>query len=194
MGKRSGKGRAGKGFRNAVSLAGITFVVSLLFAGPVNAAISRVEFLLAILILVGVIVIAVVADVLGVAATAADEAPFHAMASDRVMGAKEAVMIVRNGAHVNSICSDVIGDVCGTISGAVGAALVLDLRVVFPNIPLSVTSVLVLGTIAAVTVGAKAWTKGFAVHNAKTIVGFTGRVFAAFKKITSKRPRRDPST
>lgn len=184
---RTGRTTKQKSFKNAVFLASVTFIVSLLLAGPAQTTMGEVQIAIAVAILAIVIAISVLADILGVAATAAEETPFHAMASDRVPGAKESVMIVRQSAQVNSIFSDVIGDVCGTISGALGAALALDLMAVFPRIPSSVVSVVTLGIVASVTVGAKASTKGFAVRNAKNIVRTAGKLLFVLKRITPKK-------
>ena len=77
------------------------------------------------------------------------------MASHRVPGAKEAVYLVRNADRVNSLF-DVIGDVAGTVNGALGAAVVFQLNELLPQIPLYALSLLVLGVIASLTVGSKA--------------------------------------
>ena len=61
-------------------------------------------------------------DIIGVAVTAAREEPFHAMAVDRVSGAQQAIRLVRHADKVATFTNDMIGDVAGTLSGAVAAA------------------------------------------------------------------------
>ena len=62
---------------------------------------------------------------LGVAVAASALEPFVAMASKRVKGSREAISLVKNAEKVSSFASDVVGDICGILSGAVGAALVI---------------------------------------------------------------------
>ena len=42
-------------------------------------------------------------------------------------GAKEAVLLAKNADKVASFCNDVLGDISGTFSGAIGAAIVVRL-------------------------------------------------------------------
>lgn len=177
------------GFRNALSIGGLTFVVSLFFSGPAQHTLQKVDILFGITILAGILGVALVADILAVAAAAAEEAPFHAMASHRIGGAREAVYIVRRKERVNSLFADVIGDICGTVSGAIAAPIILELHAIFPTVPISILSMLVIGLIASVTVGGKAWTKGFALRNATAIVGTVGKGWYWIKRLMPRRPR-----
>jgi len=193
---KSNNGKTRSALRNAISLGALAFVVSLVFSGPADSILSTVDFATGFAILAAIIGFAVLADLLAVAVAATDEAPFHAMASDRIPGAKEAVALVRNGARVNSICGDVIGDICGTVSGAIGAAIVLDLRAMLPSVPSAILNMLVIGIIAAATVGAKAFFKNFAIANASRIVGTAAKIWYVLKRLAlRRRPRgRGPST
>lgn len=191
---KSNNGKNRSALRNAISLGSLAFVVSLFFSGSAETVLGTVNIATGFIILASIIGVAVVADVLAVAVAAAEEAPFHAMASDRVAGAKEAVGLVRNGARVNSICADVIGDICGTVSGAIGAAIVLDLRSIYPAVPSAILSMLVIGMIAAVTVGSKAFTKGFAIAHANYIVGKAARTWYVIKRLAPLRRRRRGSS
>ena len=69
-------------------------------------------FVVLIIVLIGIFF-----DILGIASTAADENPFHAMAAKKVYGAKLFYQIVRNADRFASFCNDVIGDISGIISG-----------------------------------------------------------------------------
>ena len=64
---------------------------------------------------------------MGVAATSSEEKTFHSMASRRVPGAKEAIWLLKNAEKVASLCNDVVGDICGVISGATGATISVQL-------------------------------------------------------------------
>ena len=67
-------------------------------------------------------------DIIGVAVTAADPRPFHSMAAHKEPGAKEALMLLRNAGRVSSVCNDVVGDICGIVSGTTTAVIVVRLQ------------------------------------------------------------------
>ena len=64
-------------------------------------------------------------DIIGIAATAAEEVPFHSMASKKQDGAKWAIILIRNADRVSSFCNDIIGDICGVLSGAVSTYIII---------------------------------------------------------------------
>jgi hypothetical protein len=67
-------------------------------------------------------------DIIGVAVTAADERPFHSMAAHKEKGAAEALYLLHNASHVSSFCNDVVGDICGIVSGTTAAVIVSRLQ------------------------------------------------------------------
>jgi len=117
-------------------------------------------------------------DMVGVAAAAARETPFHAMASKRVFGAKRAIQIVRNAERVSSICSDVVGDIAGVLSGAGALAVAVQMDYAFHIVGWTDEFVLIALTalITSLTVGAKAYGKTVAIHAPTPIILFAGRV------------------
>src|SRR5690625_2160831 len=116
----------------------------------------------------------------GIASTSATEAPFHAMAAEKVPGAKEAVAIIRNAEKFASFCNDVIGDISGIVSGTASALVVLQIANIFgesSGSPLEITlSVLMTSIVAALTVGGKALGKYVAINSSTDIIHFAGRV------------------
>jgi hypothetical protein len=100
--------------------------------------------------------------------TAAEEAPFHAMASRKVYGAKQAIRLIRNADKVSNVCNDVIGDICGIISGAAGAYIIF--RLIGDSAKVSATELIVTGMITALTVGGKALGKIMALQNSNYII------------------------
>ena len=108
------------------------------------------------LILVLFIVLGIVFDIIGVAVTAADPKPFHSMAAHREKGgAKEALSLLRNADRVSSVCNDVVGDICGIVSGATGAVIVARLQsgLNFQSVWISVG---VTALVSGLTIGGKA--------------------------------------
>ena len=71
-----------------------------------------------------IIIINIATDTIGTAVTAADIIPFNAMASRKIAGSKLAIKMIKNADKVSNIFNDVIGDMCGIISGA-GAAFII---------------------------------------------------------------------
>lgn len=169
--------------RNAFSIGLIAFAVGAVFSGPVGTILQEVGPLTAALIIAGTIAVAILADILAIAATVGDDAPLNAMASDRVPGAKEALILVRNASRVNSLFSDVIGDVAGTMSGVVATPIIYGIREAYPGIPSSVASMLVIGLISFFTIGGKALEKSFAVKASTQIILGVGKAIHYGKRL-----------
>jgi CBS domain containing-hemolysin-like protein len=102
--------------------------------------------------------------------TAAEEAPFHSLASRKVTGAKTAVKLIRNADKVSNFCNDVIGDICGVVSGAAGAIIISKLISKGISNNQTILALIVSATIASLTVGGKAIGKNFAMTQSNNIV------------------------
>ncbi len=81
----------------------------------------------ALLILLLVILIGIVFDIIGVSVTIANEEEFHAKASKKISGSKTSVKLIRNSSKVANFCADIIGDICGVLSGAISALIAIKL-------------------------------------------------------------------
>ena len=135
--------------------------------------------LMAFIILIGIIVIGIFFDMLGVAVTVADEKPFNSMASSRIKGAKSSLMLIKNAGRVSNVFNDVIGDTCGIISGSSAAFIVASLsRMGLLNT--AVLTVVLSGMVASATIGGKALGKDVAMSRSKEIVTFIGKIIALF--------------
>ncbi|MDE5943794.1 MAG: hypothetical protein K2H30_06280 [Clostridia bacterium] len=106
---------------------------------------------------------------------------FHAMASKKIKGAKRAVSFCRNATKLSSIFADVIGDICGIVSGAAGAALIVHFAFSGKIYEL-IASIGVSAVIGALTVGGKAIFKHFAIKYNKQIVFGFAKFTTVFKK------------
>ena len=102
----------------------IIFFVTILVSGTISFTsdilMANSTMLVAFIILLAIVLIGIVFDVIGVAVTSADEKPFHSMAARKVPGALESIRLLRNAERVSSICNDVVGDICGVVSGSAG--------------------------------------------------------------------------
>ncbi|WP_347487564.1 hypothetical protein ABDB91_10370 [Desulfoscipio sp. XC116] len=135
-------------------------------------------------LLIFIILFGIAADVIGTSVAAADEAPFHAKASKKVVGAREGVFLIRNADRVANIANDVIGDIAGTVSGALGIALALQIMTLREDLNRFVLNMMITALIAAFTVGGKAYGKKIALSNSNGVIFFAGRIIAAFSSIT----------
>ena len=80
------------------------------------------------LVLMIFIALGIVFDMIGVAVTAADPRPFHSMAAHGEKGGREAIRLLNKSSKVSSICNDVVGDICGIVSGSTAAVIVVELQ------------------------------------------------------------------
>lgn len=129
--------------------------------------------LLSVIILIGVLF-----DIIGVSSAAATESPFHAQAATRKFGAKQAVRIVRNADRVSSFCNDVVGDISGILSGAIGAAILFELITKSGGLEELMLGTLLTACIAGLTVGGKAAGKSLAIEHANEVVLRVGMFLA----------------
>ncbi len=166
-----------RAIRFALTVAGLSFVLGGVFDTSTVFLNHALWFIGAIAILV-IVVVGALFDMLGVAAAVASETPFHAMASKRLFGARRAISIVRNAERVSSICSDVIGDIAGVLSGAgalaVGAQLSSTMHVTSWHRELVIILLTALTT--AMTVAVKAIGKTLAIRVPTPIVLTAARI------------------
>ncbi|MEW9093706.1 MAG: hypothetical protein AB2417_01380 [Clostridiaceae bacterium] len=159
---------------------------TILISGSANllsdVLLRNVNILVAFIILIIIIFIGIIFDIIGVAVTAAEEKPFHAKAAKKIPGAKIAVKLIRNADKVSNFCNDVVGDVCGIVSGSVGVLILGKVTENFPNLNVTITSALIGALIAAATIGGKALGKSFAMNECETIIDNVSKIVYIIKK------------
>ena len=163
------------------------FVVTILVSGMISFASNEImaqsTIIVAFVILLLIILIGIVFDIIGMAVASADEKPFHSMAAHKVNGAQEAIKLLRNTEKVSTICNDVIGDVCGVVSGSASAAIAAQVLAKADLTSADMVTLLMSALVAGLTVGGKAIGKVFAVHSCTKIVEKTGKVIWMFGNI-----------
>jgi len=147
----------------------VAFVLSFCLSFVSQSTIPKVSLIVGIIITLLFILIGVLFDIVGVAVTAADEAVFHSMNSRKVKGANVAVKFKKNADKVSSFCCDVIGDVCGVISGTAAAAITVLLVAKFKFNPVLV-GLIVTAIVSSLTIGGKAIGKSFAINKSEIIL------------------------
>ena len=155
----------------------LSAVLSLLSGSALEGA----GLLAALAVLLAFILLGILFDIVGVAVTAADERPFHSMAAHKERGAAEALMLLRNAGRVSSVCNDVVGDICGIVSGTTAAVIVTTLQrtVGLHAVALSVG---VTSLISGLTIGGKALGKHFALRRSTDVVFTAGKLIRLFRR------------
>ena len=165
--------------RSSIIIAIITFFIAVFVTFGSQTQVQFVSLPVAVIILLLIIITGIISDMVGVAATVARTEPFNAKAAKKIFGAKSGLFLVKHGDKVASLMCDIVGDICGTISGAIGAIIVI--RIVntygFPNVT---TSLIIIGLTSSLTVGGKAFFKSYGMKKSSEIMFFTGKILAFF--------------
>ena len=165
-----------------------TVVISAVFSTISNMLLGQAGLVPAFFILLVIVLIGILFDIIGVAVTAADVKPFHSMAAHRVPGAQEALKLLCNAEKVSSFCNDVVGDICGIISGTASASIVLLILANRQSVGTR-AQLLEIGMAAVVsglTVGGKAVGKTFAMTKSTSIVHCASKVIYYIKSAPSQ--------
>ncbi len=153
------------------------FFVTILVSGVISVLSDRIMsvsgMFVAFLILLFIILVGIIFDIIGVAVASADEKPFHSMAARKVSGAQDAIKLLRNAERVSSICNDVVGDICGVVSGSASATIAA--QVIAVSDSLDWIALAMSALVAGLTVGGKAIGKTFAMGSCTVIISFVGR-------------------
>lgn len=160
----------------------LAFSISLVFSLLSETTIPRVSVLVGIIILILFIIIGILFDIIGLAVTSSDEAPFHSMNSRRVKGADIAVLLKQNADKVSSFCNDVVGDICGIVSGTASSIIAITLANSF-NIDKFFVTLFVTAIVASLTIGGKAIGKSFAINKSNYILYEFSKFISKFYKI-----------
>ena len=179
----NGRKERNKTIRWVVSFFLVTMFVSGMITLISDEVMARSGIVTAFLILLVIVLVNILFDVIGVAVTSADETPFHSMAARKVPGAQDAIRLLRNAERVSSICNDVVGDICGVVSGSASATISVQLLTHFEFSWPTVVSLLMSALVAGLTVGGKAIGKTFAVNSSTSIVHFTGKTIYFLRRI-----------
>ena len=149
-----------------------TVVISALFSTVSNVLLGEAALVAAFFILLAIILVGIIFDIIGMAVTAADPKPFHSMAAHREPGAKEALRMLKNADKVSSFCNDVVGDICGVISGTASASIVVIMLAghSFSGGVSRVMEIVMAALVSGLTVGGKAMGKSFAINQSTKIV------------------------
>ena len=161
------------------------FLVTILVSGAISLVSDLImeasTMIVAFIILLVIVMLGIIFDIIGVAVTSADESPFHSMAARKVSGAQEAIRLLRNAERVSSICNDVVGDICGVVSGSASATIAAQVITAGDFSWPQMISLVMSALVAGLTVGGKALGKTFAIGSCTKIVHSVGRFLGVFR-------------
>jgi Mg2+/Co2+ transporter CorB len=164
--------------RRAIKIGLFTFTFSFLISYSFQFSLAAWVsiFILGLIVITGILF-----DIIGTSVTAANEAPFHAMGACKVKGSKQAIYLIRHADRVANFCNDVVGDIAGTISGAIIASISLEFVKNGSIISEQLFGAAAIAFIAALTVGGKALGKFYAIAKANQIVYLAGRLLSLIR-------------
>ena len=190
QGKKSKKLKIKPDWHWITTIFGTTIGISAAMSFLSNEILSGGGLILSFAVLLVIILIGILFDIIGVSVTAAEEKPFHSMAAKKVPEAREALKMLRRAEQVSSFCNDVVGDICGVISGS--AAAVIAAKAITGMSPVlgSVVQLLLSAVVAGLTVGGKAFGKSIAMNNSTAILHAAAKVMYLVKSLPGRLIRR----
>ena len=190
QGKKSKKLKIKPDWHWITTIFGTTIGISAAMSFFSNEMLSGGGLILSFAVLLVIILIGILFDIIGVSVTAAEEKPFHSMAAKKVPEAREALKMLRRAERVSSFCNDVVGDICGVISGS--AAAVIAAKAITGMSPVlgSVVQLLLSAVVAGLTVGGKAFGKSIAMNNSTAIIHAAAKVMYLVKSLPGRLIRR----
>ena len=159
----------------------MTFFIALIFSTISNIVVDNCNEKVLILVSILFIFIGILFDIIGTAVLTANESSFHAKCSKKIKGSKQGVYLIKNSSTIASICNDVIGDICGIVSGSLGAMISIYLSSI-TNINVIYVSLFISSLISSLTVGGKAIGKRYATKNSDQIIFIVAKILYIFKK------------
>jgi CBS domain containing-hemolysin-like protein len=147
----------------------LSFFISMFFSFIGETIIPGAHIFISIILVFLFIFLGVLFDIIGLSVTVADVKIFNSMATKKIKGAKLAVKFIKNASKVSSFCNDVIGDICGIISGSTGVSIAFVISERF-NVSLLLITLIITAVIAALTIGGKAIGKSIAINKCNSIL------------------------
>ncbi|MBR6529846.1 MAG: hypothetical protein IKT43_00315 [Clostridia bacterium] len=184
--KKNKRRRSHVNWKWVFTVFGLSLLISMVLA-VLSSTLETMNIFVGFIVLLLVIALGVVFDYIGLAVASADAGNFHSMAAHGSPYGAKGVWLINNAEKVSSFCNDVIGDISGILSGAIGATLSISLFAA--DTPWGFWGDLLLsGAISAITVGGKAIFKGLALANSQKVVYFLCGVLCLFSR--KKQPQK----
>lgn len=157
-----------------------TFFITIIISGASNVIAENSNIFILTIITFLILFLGIIFDIIGTAVLTAKESSFHAKAANKIQGSKECIKLIKNASTISSFCNDVIGDICGIVSGSMGTMIALYFINKF-GLSKTITALIVSSIISSLTVGGKAIGKNFAVKKSDDIIFMVGKIISKFK-------------
>jgi CBS domain containing-hemolysin-like protein len=168
------------------------FFIAVLLSSTISFLSSTVmedaELVEAFIVLLFIVFLGILFDIIGVAVMSASEKPFHSMAARKVPGAAEALKLLRNAEKVSNFCNDVIGDICGVVSGSASAVIAVKALTQVKSDMLS--QLIMSALVAGVTISGKAFGKTIATSQSTNIVHIVSKIIYYIKSPFCRKKRK----
>lgn len=185
-GKKKKKIRIKPDWKWISTIFGVTIGISAAMSFLSNEILSGSSMGVSFVVLLAIVFLGIIFDIVGVSVTAADEKPFHSMASKRVPEAATALRLLRRAERVSSFCNDVVGDICGVISGSASAVIAARAVVNMEPGVAQLVQLLMSAVVAALTVGGKAFGKSIAMNNSTMIIHAAAKIIYVFHSVPER--------
>lgn len=170
----------------------MVFFIAVLLSSTISFLSSTVmedaELVEAFIVLLFIVFLGILFDIIGVAVMSASEKPFHSMAARKVPGAAEALKLLRNAEKVSNFCNDVIGDICGVVSGSASAVIAVKALTQVKSDMLS--QLIMSALVAGVTISGKAFGKTIATSQSTNIVHIVSKIIYYIKSPFCRKKRK----
>lgn len=157
----------------------LTFFITIAISGASNTIANNSSIIVLIIITFLILLLGIIFDIIGTAVLTAKEASFHAKAANKIKGSREGIKLIKNASTISSFCNDVIGDICGIVSGSMGAMIAIYITNKF-NLSSTICTLIISSIISSLTVGGKAIGKTFAVKKSDNIIFIVGKLISKF--------------
>ena len=185
---RSRKKKKNGNVRWIITIFFVTVLISSTISFLSSSIMEDAGLVEAFIVLLFIVFLGIIFDVIGVAVMSANEKPFHSMAAKKVPGAAEALRLLRNAEKVSSFCNDVVGDICGVVSGSASAIIAVKAMTQIDSD--TVSQLIMSALVAGVTIAGKACGKNIAMRKSTGIVHLVSKLIYYIKSPFRKRNKR----
>lgn len=185
---RSKKKKKNSNVRWIITIFFVTILISSTISFLSSSVMDEAGLVEAFIVLLVIVLLGIIFDIIGVAVMSANEKPFHSMAAKKVPGAMEALALLRNAEKVSSFCNDVVGDICGVVSGSASAVIAVKALTQIDSD--TVSQLLMSSLVAAVTIAGKACGKNIAMTQSVRIVNMVSKPIYYIKSIFRRKKRK----
>ncbi len=186
--KKQKKTKKHSNFRWIVTIFFVAVLISSAISFLSSSVMEDAGIVEAFVVLLLIVLIGILFDIVGVAVMSAGEKPFHSMAAKKVAGAAEALMLLRNAEKVSSFCNDVVGDICGVVSGSASAVIAVK---ALSNLNSDAVGQLIMSAVVAgITIAGKALGKNIAMRRSTQIVHLVSKPIYYIKSLFRRKKTR----